>query len=61
MDVNDEEQHSQDEASASTGSGPKTAKHGNSVLSGPNKGITVNIEDSPLRKAKLGPKMKQNK
>ena len=59
VDVNDEEQHSQDEASASTGSGPKTSKHGNSVLSGPNKGITVNIKDGPLRNAKLGPKMKQ--
>ena len=59
MDVNDEEQHSQDEASASTGSGSKTAKHGNSVLSGPNKGITVNIKDGPLRNAKLSPKMKQ--
>ena len=58
-DVNDEEQHSQDEASASTGTGPKTSKHGNSVLSGPNKGIKVNIKDGPLRNAKLGPKMKQ--
>ena len=59
VDVNDEEQHSQDEASASTGTGPKTAKQGNSVLSGPNKGSTVNIKDGPLRNAKLGPKMKQ--
>ena len=31
VDVNDEEQHSQDGASASTGNGSKTAKHGNSV------------------------------
>ena len=59
VDVNDEEQHSQDGASASTGNGPKTSKHGNSVLSGPNKGITVNIKDSLLRNAKLSPKMKQ--
>ena len=59
VDVNDEEQHSQDEASASMGNGPKTSKHGNLVLSGPNKGITVNIKDGPLRNAKLGPKMKQ--
>ena len=59
MDVNDKEQTSQDEASASTGNGSKTAKHGNSVPSGPNKGSTVNIKDGPLRNAKLGPKMKQ--
>ena len=59
VDVNDEEQHSQDEASALMGNGPKMSKHGNSVLSGPNKGITVNIKDGPLRNAKLGPKMKQ--
>ena len=59
VDVNDEEQHSQDEASASMGTGPKTAKQGNLVLSGPNKGSTVNIKDGPLRNAKLGPKMKQ--
>ena len=58
-DVNDEEQHSQDEASASMGNGSKTSKHGNSVLSGPNKGIKVNIKDGHLRNAKLGPKMKQ--
>ena len=48
-----------DEASASTGNGSKTAKHGNPVLSGPNKGSTVNIKDGPLRNAKLSPKMKQ--
>ena len=41
------------------GNGPKTSKSGNSVPSGPNKGITVNIKDGPLRNAKLGPKMKQ--
>ena len=57
VDINDEEQHSQDEASALMGNGPKMSC--NSVLSGPNKGITVNIKDGPLRNAKLGPKMKQ--
>ena len=31
VDVNDEEQHSQDEASVSMGNGPKTSKSGNSV------------------------------
>ena len=66
VDINDEDQHSQDEASASTGKELKTTRSGNSVLSGPNKGITDNIKDGPLRKggksasnAKLGPKMKQ--
>ena len=49
MDVNDEEQHSQDEASASTGNGPNTSKHGNSVPSGQNKGIKANIKDESLK------------
>ena len=59
VDINDEEQHSQDEASASTGNGSKMSKTGNSVLSGPNKNIMDNIKDGPLRNAKLGLKMKQ--
>ena len=62
VDVNDEEQHSQDEASASNGKEPKTSTTGNSVLSGPNKNITASNKDGPLRKGpstKLGPKMKQ--
>ena len=65
MDVSDEEQHSQDGASASKGKEPKTTRTGNSVLSGPNKHITDSNKDGPLRKgsttgskAKLGPKMK---
>ena len=40
VDVSDREQHSQDEASATTGKEPKTSKQGNSVHSGPNKKIT---------------------
>ena len=66
VDINDEEQHSQDEASASRGKEPKTSRTGNVVLSGPNKNITDSNKDGPLRKgatagsnAKLGPKMKQ--
>ena len=66
VDVNDEEQHSQDEASASKGKEPKTSRIGNSVLSGPNKFTTDSNKDGPLRKGattgsnvKLGPKMKQ--
>ena len=35
VDVSDGEQHSQDEASATTGKEPKTSKQGNSVHSGP--------------------------
>ena len=66
VDVSDEEQHSQDETSASKGKEPKTSRTGNVVLSGPNKNITDNNRDGPLRKGattgsnvKLGPKMKQ--
>ena len=66
VDVNDEEQHSQDETSASKGKEPKTSRTGNAVLSGPNKNITDSNKDGPLRKGattgsnvKLGPKMKQ--
>ena len=71
VDVNDEEQHSQDEASVSKGKEPKTSRTGNAVLSGPNKIITDSNKDGPLRKGaatgsnvtgsnvKLGPKMKQ--
>ena len=66
VDVNDEEQHSQDETSASKGKELKTSRTGNAVLSGPNKNITDSNKDGPLRKGatagsnvKLGPKMKQ--
>ena len=65
VDVNDEEQHSQEEPSATNGKELKTSKTGNSVLSGPNKNITDSTKDGPLRKgaatgsnAKLSPKMK---
>ena len=63
--INDGEQHSLKEASATTGKELKTSKTGNLVLSGPNKKITDNVKDSPFRKhtagssnAKLGPKRK---
>ena len=66
VDVSDEEQHSQDETSASKGKELKTSRTGNAVLSGPNKNITDSTKDGPLRKGattgsnvKLGPKMKQ--
>ena len=39
VDVNDEEQQSQEEPSVSTGKKPKTSRTGNAVLSGPNKNI----------------------
>ena len=65
VDVSDEEQHSQDEPSATTGKELKTSKQGNSVHSGPNKKITDNVKDSPFSNqtgnnsnAKNGPKMK---
>ena len=65
VDVSDGEQHSQDEASATTGKEPKTAKQGNSVHSGPNKKITDRVKDGPFSNktgndsnAKHGPKMK---
>ena len=64
-DISDEEQHSQDEASATTGKEPKTSKQGNSVHSGPNKKITDSVKDGPFSNktgndsnAKHGPKMK---
>ena len=62
VDVNNEEQHSQDEASASNRKAPKMSTTGNSVLSGPNKNIMASNKDGPLRKGpstKLSPKMKQ--
>ena len=66
VNINDEEQHSQDETSASKGKEPKTSRTGNAVLSGPNNNITDSTKDGPLRKGattgsnvKLGPKMKQ--
>ena len=65
VDVSDGEQHSQDEASATTGKEPKTSKQGNSVKSGPNKKITDSVKDGPFSNktgknsnAKHGPKMK---
>ena len=65
VDVSDGEQHSQDEASATTGKEPKTSKQGNSVHSGPNKKITDRVKDGPFSNktgndsnAKHGPKMK---
>ena len=53
-DVSDGEQHSQDEASATTGKEPKTSKQGNSVHSGPNKKIAdtpITIKAEASRKA----------
>ena len=65
VDVSHGEQHSQDEASATTGKELKTSKQGNSVHSGPNKKITDNVKDGPFSNqtgnksnAKSGPKMK---
>ena len=65
VDISDEEQHSPEEPSATTGKEPKTSKLGNSVLSGPNKKITDSVKDGPFRKhtagssnAKSSPKMK---
>ena len=65
VDVTDEEQHSLEEPSATTGKEPKTSKLGNSVLSGPNKKITDSVKDCPFSKhtagssnAKSSPKMK---
>ena len=65
MDVSDGEQHSQDEASATTGKEPKTSKQGNAVHSGPNKKITDSVKDGPFSNttgsnsnAKNAPKMK---
>ena len=65
VDVSDEEQHSQEESSATTGKEPKTSKSGNSVHLGPNKNITDSIQDGPFSNqtadnsnTKSGPKMK---
>ena len=65
VDINDEEQYSQEEPSVTNGKELKTSKTGNLVLSGPNKNIADNTKDSPLRKvtatgsnAKLRPKRK---
>ena len=65
MDVSDEEQHSQEESSVTTGKEPKKSKTGNSVHSGPNKNITDSVKDGPFSNqtasssnAKSGPKMK---
>ena len=54
VDVSDGEQHSQDEASATTGKEPKTSKQGNWVHSGPNKKITDSVKDGPFSKKKTG-------
>ena len=48
VDVSDEEQHSQEEPSATTGKEPKTSKSGNSVHSGPNKNIMDSVKDGPF-------------
>ena len=48
VDVSNEEQHSQEEPSATTGKEPKTSKQGNSVHSGPNKNITDSAKDGPF-------------
>ena len=65
VDVSDEEQHSQEEPSATTGKEPKTSKSGNSVHSGPNKNIMDSVKDGPFSNqtasssnVKSGPKMK---
>ena len=65
VDVSDEEQHSQEEPSATIGKEPKTSKSGNLVHSGPNKNITDSVKDGPFSNqttdsfnAKDGPKMK---
>ena len=65
VDVSDEEQHSQEEPSTTTGKEPKTSKQGNLVHSGPNKNITDSVKDGPFSNqtasssnAKNGPKMK---
>ena len=65
VDVSDEEQHSQEESSATTGKEPKTSKQGNSVHSGPNKNIMDRVKDGPFSNqtasnsnTKSGPKMK---
>ena len=65
VNINDGEQHSPEEPSATTGKEPKTSKLGNSVHSGPNKKITDSVKNRPFRKhtagsskAKSGPKMK---
>ena len=65
VDVSDEEQHSQEEPSATTGKELKTSKLGNSVHSGPNKNITDSVKDSPFSNqtadssnTKSSPKMK---
>ena len=54
VDVCDEEQHSPEEPSVTTGKEPKTSKTGNSVLSGPNKKITDNVKDGLFRKHTAG-------
>ena len=41
VDISDGEQHSQDEASATTGKEQKTSKQGNSVHSGPMRKLRI--------------------
>ena len=50
VDVNDHEQDTQGEPSATRGKKPKTSKMGNSVLSRPNKKIVDSVKDGPFRK-----------
>ena len=54
VDISDEEQHSLEEPSVTTGKEPKTSKLVNSVHSGPNKKITDSVKDSPFRKHTAG-------
>ena len=49
VDINDKEQHSQEEPSASRENEPKTSRTGNLVLSGPNKNITDSTKDGPFK------------
>ena len=65
VDVSDEEQHSQEESSVTTGKERKTSTSGNSVHSGPNNNITDSVKDGPFSNQtasssnmKGGPKMK---
>ena len=50
VDVSEEEQHTQEEPSASNESDPKSSKTGNSVLSGPNNSITDSVKDKGVTK-----------
>ena len=61
VDISDEEQHIQDEPSATMGKKPKSSQTGNLVPSGPNQNLMDNVKDGPFRTSsnmKLGPKRK---